>query len=407
MQTAAFLHGNDNSKDSWKPLSLQMLNVTGSTLIPTNYYVHADHAYQTAARYGRTKVNANLIKVSNTNAPLSGTNLLKYIELWNEPDPWWNTDLQYFEPYEFAAMLSADYDGHEGAMPNTVGILNADPTMKVVMGGLAGLKLDYVRTIYYWALYNRNDKTFPAHVVNMHHYCNNAPAPMQPSTSGISPEQDNLKEQLLALRSWLNIYLPGVEFWLSEFGWDTNQASPQRAPAIGPYTGEEVQAQWIVRAYLAIAAAGLDRAHQFWLEDITESGGTYGSSGMIWADGVPKVVWYYVYTMKNRMGNMAFQKDLSDGANNVSIYKFFTPGGNEVSYVLWSPTSQARVVNNYMMKVEESVSTVLQVTLQNATINGVETTLKVSGNAVVIPTVSEIPLFIITSTNDKNDKKNK
>ena len=38
----------------------------------------------------------------------------------------------------FAAMASADYDGDQGRLGNNIGVKNADPNAKLVMGGLSG-----------------------------------------------------------------------------------------------------------------------------------------------------------------------------------------------------------------------------------------------------------------------------
>lgn len=57
----------------------------------------------------------------------------------------------YVSPAEMAAMLSAAYDGHEGRLGPGVGIRTADPTMKVVMGGMASQSpVDTVKMILLW-----------------------------------------------------------------------------------------------------------------------------------------------------------------------------------------------------------------------------------------------------------------
>src|SRR5690606_37916774 len=118
-------------------------------------------------------------------------------------------------------------------------------------------------------------------------------------TIGISPEADQFKSKVEAIVDYRNRYLPGEELWVSEFGYDTHPGSVQRAPAIAGYSAQEVQAQWLVRSYLALAAAGADKAQMFMLRDVNgDSGGRFNSSGLTTnkATGwVPKVSWYYVY----------------------------------------------------------------------------------------------------------------
>jgi len=302
--------------------------------------------------------------------------------------------------------LSMDYDGHERIVGNTIGVKNADPTMKVVMGGLAGLDstpFDYIQAMVLWAQYHRKDQRFPADVINLHHYSNNAPASGGNPTSGISPEDDNLKAKLLTWNTWRNTWMPDRELWLSEFGYDTNGASPQKAPAIGTASGEIVQAQWIIRSYLAIAAAGFERAQQFMFRDVTDNSPyTYATSGFTSSKDSgwkPKPSWYYVYTMKNRLGEMSFVSDSTDTTQSVSVAKFKVPASNTVAgptqgYVVWCPTSSGHTVSGYSLQLDGNPPSAMQVTLTVGSITGVETKLTISQGRVGVD-VSETPIFVL------------
>ena len=77
-------------------------------------------------------------------------------------------------PFELAAMHSAVFDGHEGRLGTGVGILKADPLMRVVFSGLADgsrRTAQKMEEVLVWAERFRTDKTFPAHALNMHRYC--------------------------------------------------------------------------------------------------------------------------------------------------------------------------------------------------------------------------------------------
>ena len=80
----------------------------------------------------------------------TGLKTVNYIENWNEQDKWWRGEEAFYSPYEFAAMTSADYDGHLGSMGPTIGIKNADPNTKLAMGGLASASIDYIKGIKLW-----------------------------------------------------------------------------------------------------------------------------------------------------------------------------------------------------------------------------------------------------------------
>src|SRR5690606_12979922 len=190
----------------------------------------------------------------------SGLGLVKYVENWNEQDKWRRGRAGYLSPYEMAAMCSADYDGHEGSMGSGYGAKNADPNIKFVMGGLTILGLEYIKSMKLWSDTYRTSG-FPADVLNFHHYSNSSGGQDVAMKDGISPEDDSLKYKLKEIVDYRNRYLPGKEIWLSEFGYDTNPNSPQGVKVIGQNDEYEVQAQWLIRSYLEMAAAGIDRAH--------------------------------------------------------------------------------------------------------------------------------------------------
>jgi hypothetical protein len=179
MQSTPWLTGStSNTKD--KPI------IAGSDPTkPASYVAHADKMFQSAARYGNNIVSDSLLKLAPDQQKLSGLNLINYFEDYNEPDQTFNAGGRkgYFSPYELAAMMSADYDGHEGTMGQTVGIKNADPNAKLVMPGLMDPYngLDYIKLMNNWFYYNRTDHQFAADVVNFHYYCSDG-------VKGISPE---------------------------------------------------------------------------------------------------------------------------------------------------------------------------------------------------------------------------
>jgi len=49
---------------------------------------------------------------------------------------------------------------------------------------------------------------------------------------------------LSALVAWRDEFEPDLEIWLTEFGYDVAQGSPDRAKQYGPFSAEEVQGMW-------------------------------------------------------------------------------------------------------------------------------------------------------------------
>lgn len=380
-----------STNQSYKPVS-----AGESALAPASYAEHADHMFQYAARYGSTTVADSKLKLAAGQPRSTGLNTLQYYENWNEQDKWWSGRNAYFSPYEYAAMSSADYDGHLSTISNTLGVKNADPNAKLVMGGIANPNLDYIKALKFWSDFNRGG-SFPFDVINIHHYNNNG-TDLNPGNVGVSPEAGGFKELLEKFVDYRDRYLPGKEMWISEFGYDTNQGSIQHAPAIGATSATTVQADWIVRSYLAAAAAGVDKAVMYMLRDVDPNSTTqYDTSGLtssMQTGWVPKTSWYYVYTLKNRLGNMRYLGEAASGNANVKIYKFKDASTNQGAYVLWSPTSSNVTVNGYSLALAGTPSAATLVTLASGDTDGVPSTLAISSGAVSV-NVSEHPVFVM------------
>ena len=388
-------------------------------LDPASYKAHAAYLFQYAARYGhrvfpKSKFKQLIIpRTHPEEIPKTGMGMVEYMESWNEQDKWWwqgthpNT---YFPPKVYMAMLSADYDGHGNTLGAGIGIKNADPNMKVVMGGLAQADLSYIREMVKWAKINRSQlgssvDILPFDVLNIHHYIGNNKNFLQ-STQGVSPEHADLRGFLKTFdnyRDSLNRAMgTDLELWLSEFGYDTyipgSTGKPVViAPQIGPNDSYEVQGQWITRIYLEALAAEIDRAMLFFLRDEqTSYVGLYSSSGILESkeNGYkPKNAWYYTYTMKNVLTDMVFDADVSPCSDTtcVRVYRFkeINNGAKKV-YAIWSPTASAKTVN-YNFN-QESIRGATLVQMEVPSIWGCQSIIKDKNPTLQ---VTEKPMFII------------
>ncbi|MCJ8163627.1 hypothetical protein MKJ04_02160 [Pontibacter sp. E15-1] len=393
--SVAWLHGGRDFPFANKPVD----EPGASTTNPNSYEKKAHHMFQFAARYGNTRVADSKLTLAPGQSRETGMGLVHYMEDWNEQDNNWNGPDAHFSPEEYAAMASADYDGHGGTMKQgsgTFGVKNADPTMKLVMGGIFELNLEYVKRMKSWFETNRADKKFAADVINVHTYAwrtANGPGGGGPAKS---PEEDKFREKLQAFVAYRNHNLPNVEVWISEFGWDTHPASSLRVPEVGPFDRQEVQGQWLVRAYLAFAAAGVDRAMMYMLRDVNPNDPThFSTSGLVGPKGSwePKKSWYYVYTLKNTLQHMAFVGEQASGDPNVLIYKFKNTSGSNGAYVVWAKTKRNYTVQGYALSLAGSPSSATKVQMVPGDTDGVSSVLPISGNKVKLD-VSERPVFI-------------
>lgn len=98
---------------------------------PASYIEQAQLAFQYIARYGsNTAINPALLSVNTTqrwtgddvNTIRTGLGLIKYIECDNERDKWWKGRKAYQTGREYAANLSAFYDGHKNTLGQAVGV---------------------------------------------------------------------------------------------------------------------------------------------------------------------------------------------------------------------------------------------------------------------------------------------
>lgn len=389
---AAWLHGSGGGKPNDKPVAAgQAANA------PASYAAHADHLFQYAARYGQAPVTDGRLKLAPDQPRRSGLGLLRYYENWNEEDAWWGGRAAYFQPEEFAAMCSADYDGDQGRMGRTVGVKNADAGAKLVMGGLAGLNLDYIRTMKAWADAYRGG-SFPCDVLNFHHYSNSG-GEQQKGQVGISPEADDLRGKAAILVDYCRRSLPGKEVWVTEFGYDTNLASPQRAPAIGGYSPEEVQGQWLVRSYLALAAAGVDRAAMFMLRDVNAADATqFSSSGLVTEKGKwePRASWFYVHTLHDRLTGMRFAGEQQSRDTAVKVYRFQSTDRGRMAYIVWRPTSDGSTLARFTLAVGGKTAGATLVTLDKGKPSGTASPLPLTGGHAML-TVSERPVIVLVT----------
>lgn len=215
----------------------------------------------------------------------------------------------------------------------------------------------------------------------------------------------------------------------------------------------EIQGMWLTRAFLIMSAIGMDKATLYMCEDVYTNEmtavGKYGTCG-IWAyefleDGSPvcldadgnravqitekdadgkdvtkwvlvddmktpanttgisissnnhmvaKDGYYYLYTLKNTLGDKRFVRELATGRDDVWVYQYESDEG-DVAYAAWCPTSNDTVVNSYKLYVGDVASaTLVEADSDNKDIDGVHTELEVVNGFVTIR-VTENPCYVV------------
>ncbi len=360
-----------------------------SPLLPNSYREMAELMFQYAARYGSVVVDNSLLIVNVGQVKKSGLGYIKFYEDWNEQDRTWEGADKRFTAQQYAAMVSANVDGHAGEMGPNLGIKQADPSARFVMGGLAGMGTSYISEMKEWFELNRPDNKWPVDVINMHHYCENN------GIIGNSPEDNGLKQKVEAIAAWRDANIPDNEFWLTEFGYDTNSQSVNRVPVFAGFTQEQIQAQWLLRTYLVLSSTGLDRAAQFMLrnQEPENTEARFRDCGFTSSQNtgyVPKLSWYAVYTMKNLLTGLYFNEVITE-SSDVWAYRYSSPEKANQVVALWCPGSSGKT-HSYKLSVPEGFNRAVAV-MPNKTVGGERKNIEISEGSVLV-NVSEMPVFI-------------
>ena len=311
---------------------------------PASYIKQAKAGFQFAARYGHnTNVDPKLVTVNpNKRWPADPVNQVKiglgyinYIECNNEPDKNWKGPKAEQSAEEYAANMSAFYDGNMGKLGNNVGVKTADPTMKVVMGGLSVSTMDFVLKMIEWCKKNRGYKADGSvnlcfDIINYHYYSNNG-------TTGIAPEFSEAAKKADEYVAMSKKNANSAEIWMTEAGYDLNTASNQRAIKIGDKDAILTQADWMLRSALLYGRHGVNKTFFYMLDDVDiNSTIQYSSSGFAVGYVRRPVADYFVQT-KKLIGDFSFYKNIS----NEPIVDIYSLKDRKI-YVLYVPDQKGR-----------------------------------------------------------------
>lgn len=326
---------------------------------PYSYIEQAQAGFQYIARYGSNKdIDTTLLKVydiprwthDNINTIKVGLGFIKYIECGNERDKWWKGRDYYQTAREYAANLSAFYDGHKNTMGIGVGVKNADPSVKVVMAGLAYASTDYVRGMIDWCKefrgYNADGSVNICwDVINYHLYSNDSNSNQTGNaTRGVAPEVSSAVDVAKDFVQLAKEQLNNMPVWVTELGYDLNQKSPLKAIAIGDKAPIITQADWGLRSSLMYNRLGVDRSFFFMSYDFDINNGTqFASSGLLDSLKNRRPLADYLFQTKNLLGEYIFKETISQDPlvdryelNGKSAYMLVVPDekGRTVDYTL-------------------------------------------------------------------------
>ncbi len=348
---------------------------------PKSYLAQAKAAFQFAARYGGTQIQniaisnsdsskANshgmLIKVDTVprwpndivNTIKSGLGFIKYMECSNETDKWWKGRKAYQSGREYAANLSAFYDGDKNTMGPGVGVKNADPSMKVVMAGVATPTTDYLKGMIDWSKEHRGYKPngqpdLPWDIINYHYYsCEYSPNVKKHTNleTGVAPELSNTETIAKDFMQTAQIYANGMPVWVTEAGYDLHPNSTQRAIPIGKKPALLTQADWVLRTSLLYSRMGIAKLFFYELYDDNGTNIKYGTSGLLNANKTRRPAADYLYQTQKLFGAYSFVSQISN-APEVDMYQ----NKDTIMYVIFNPTQEGKE-SNYNLDLKNATS---------------------------------------------------
>jgi hypothetical protein len=100
-----------------------------------------------------------------------------------------------------------------------------------------------------------------------------------------------------------------------------------------------------------------------------------------------------VYTLKNTLTGMRFNKEEISGDPKVNVYSFKSENGIDGAFVVWCNTSEGKVIKDYKLKLGKGASSATLITMKDKDTDGVPTLLNVSNGTVTIE-VSERPVYV-------------
>ncbi|MCK8495661.1 T9SS type A sorting domain-containing protein [Spirosoma sp. RP8] len=380
----------------------------GSDLLSPNSYIdQARLGFQFAARYGSNKkVDPSLVKVSNVktwagiNEVKIGLGLIRYVECENERDKTWKGRKAYQSAREYAANLSAFYDGHKNTLGSGVGVKNADPSMTVVIGGLAASSTDYVRGMVDWCREFRGylpDGRINLcwDVINQHLYANDAKSSQNGGGSrGAAPELSGVGEQAAAFVALSHQLAHDMPVWITEAGYDVNQGSPFKAIAIGNKSVLETHADWTLRTALLYTRVGIDRLFFYQLyDDNIQNPTQFSSMGLVNSDKTRKPAADYLYQTHRLLGDYRYKETIS---TDPLVDRYELDGRS--AYMLVIPDERGRT-GTYQLSVNKGDTAQLYTPKIGSDVMSQTSLLSTTGTVTV--QVSETPVFVVTSSDGK------
>lgn len=276
---------------------------------PKDYNDYGTCIYQIVARYGSKKHPDDKLL---TNDKISGMNMMKVIELWNEPNlvgeswaPWVAPIEKHFDIFRIGAEAAK----------------KADPNISVTSCGWAGILLDVIGKMETYKYPDGKTPVDFTDILNVHYYSGKADPERATVDRNVmrgskpAPGERTYEDNLRDLVSWWHKVKPGNKpIWLTETGYDVG----------GPIGRDErYQAAKLPRCTMMAMAAGIDKV--FIYREKGSNPAQHAGAGFLRNDNSVRPSWFAFATLVRQLHGVKPDKVLS----------LHIPGNDEIWAYLW------------------------------------------------------------------------
>ena len=369
---------------------------------PNSYIEQAKVAFQYAARYGSNpNIDTALVSVDAsqrwTGDPVNkkriGLNYVKYIECDNERDKWWKGRKAYQTGREYAANLSAFYDGNKNTMGPGVGIKNADSTMQVVMCGVALATPDFLKGMVDWCKEFRGTKpdgsiNFCWDVINYHFISNDTKTSQGGyPTRGVAPETGNGDSTAYSFLLAAHQFAADMPVWITETGYD-DTTSPYKAIPIGTKTAALTKADWTLRTSLMYARRGIQKVFFYELTDNNPGGtGQFATCGLLHQDRSRKPAGNFIYQTLKTFGEYTYKETLK---NDPIVDRYEWNGYSMYAVMIGDEVGRT---GNSTINLGDAIAATIYTPTATGDMMATQTVNVVNGQLTI--TATETPVFVV------------
>lgn len=391
----------------------------GSPENPLDFKAYASFLYQFTARYGKNRLEENggtikreQLKLTASNSPKAGLDLVYAIEPGNEMDKDWITKRERATPKIMAAFLSAAIDGHMGQMGPGHGIRTADATMKIVFPSPIDIDKEYILEVKKEIAELRRDakkygyevEPFDNFVFTAHYYPVKGGS-QKKALGGEYVENSEMEAKSMDFVKTMKYHFDNAEVYLTETGYDkvTGEFSNTGVPAA---PGDSIDsndlstiahAKHTTRLVLSNYASGYDKIFLFTLKDPKPVGGRgyrtkFSTMGLIRKNGKKDHAWYAINTLQAHLKSYTFESLNDEG--DLRIMKLKDKLSENIAYIPWLKTNEGQKLDQHLLRIDKEFNKIKNIKLVDKQPAGVTTFLKANGNSIKVD-VTEFPSLII------------